>query len=260
MRANKTFSVLIALGATGFVFSTAASGAFIDFETVPGGTAADGLGIHDQYAAPVDGGVTFFYDGNQDGQPDMAQGGGFIPMHLESVGETDGAPHGYVFDQVSGAPKDVEHPDFAGGLGDYFLRGPAEVSDRGPFDMIVRYTNPTMALSGEIWDVDGINSGKSEQWSVQIFGTAGDDSSLLATINSPLGIINNASSLDGKPWMFSWAAPQGVTAEEVRFVFTGGKTSGVGLAFDNFNSTVVPEPTGLILLAFGAAALLRRKR
>ena len=135
----------------------------------------------------------------------------------------------------------------------------------GPF--IIDYTTALniTALSGEIWDIDGSNSDTvgTESWRVEVLDAA---NSILATQDSPVGTLSsNSAPLDGKPWTFGFTGLTGI--DKVRITFTGTKTSGIGLAFNNFSPTTsmaVPEPmslsTGIVAVLVGLGIRLRHKR
>jgi hypothetical protein len=69
--------------------------------------------------------------------------------------------------------------------------------------------------------------------------------------------------LDGQPWVFSFSGLSAGIAK-ITIDFTGSKTAGIGLAFNNFNPTgAVPEPAVWTLLMSAAAAgftSIRRRR
>jgi hypothetical protein len=121
-------------------------------------------------------------------------------------------------------------------LGLYFLRSPTVVSNTGDVGLRVDYANTTgmRYAAGEIWDIDGTSATETEQWKVDAF-----DSShvLLDSVTSPLGNNENAmNSLDSRPWTFELIARADISYVQIEFV--GGKTSGVGLAFNNFRTAI----------------------
>jgi hypothetical protein len=80
---------------------------------------------------------------------------------------------------------------------------------------------------------------------------------VLASVLSPTGITALLPN-DAAPWTFAFTAlPPGLA--NVRISFIGTKTSGVGLAFNNFNptsaETPVPLPGAGLLLGSGLVAL-----
>jgi hypothetical protein len=122
---------------------------------------------------------------------------------------------------------------------------------------------PITELSGEIWDIDGVaNDHTTEAWRVEVLS---QNSDILATRLSPEYGDFSLSSLDALPWTFQFRAlPPGVA--KLRLTFTGTKTSGFGLGFNNFSPTVaLPEPATVALAgsAIGsvlALRLFRRRR
>lgn len=166
----------------------------------------------------------------------------------------------------------TNHPYPAGepGLGQWFLRTDGlghNTLGNGDTFLTINYGTPTLAASGQIWDIDANGNG-FEQWSV----FAWNGTSKVAFDNSPRGILqSNDKSLDALPWDFSLSPGGGQTFDRITIVFTGNKKpSDIGLAFDNFNATQahvipVPEPSELWLFALGlgmlggALAVRRRK-
>ena len=133
---------------------------------------------------------------------------------------------------------DTSDTGFELSLGDYFLRQPPENrSGNLPAPLIVDYDTSLsiLALSGEIWDIDGYgNQTGTEQWLVEVLDGSGN---VLASTKSPLGYLGTYSDgLDGRPWTFNFTElPSGV--DKVKLSFIGGKTSNIGLAFNNFRPT-----------------------
>ncbi|NEP84806.1 MAG: hypothetical protein F6K39_45905, partial [Okeania sp. SIO3B3] len=142
-------------------------------------------------------------------------------------------------------------------LGSFFLRG---------LSLLISYSSPTKAASGEIWDIEAHSPTTFEEWEVQALGS---DLSVIDSIVSPAGISpTEISSLDASPWLWSFDRQQ-KDIHAIRLVYTGS-ASGVGLAFDNFSSLAVedsepkpnpvPELTSVIgLLIFGIVAYRFRK-
>lgn len=176
---------------------------------------------------------------------------------IEEAGDADDNPDGFVYDQGSTNDLDVD-PD--NDLGTYFLRTRGEITERGlgaadPV-MTIAYSGPAATLiSGEIWDVDGNQGQGSEQWVVQAKDSSG---AILGSLTSPNGTTNSAGSLDGMAWLFSFSSANvsdpGAIAS-LDFFFTGTKTQGIGLAFDNFKVEAIPLPAPALLLLTGLAGL-----
>ncbi|NEO54067.1 MAG: hypothetical protein F6K54_13855 [Okeania sp. SIO3B5] len=221
----------------------------INFEPVngqlpDGSVAVDNMPINNQFSSL---GVTFGIDRNLDGLPDA----GLFPR-LEAVGFSDPVPGFY-----SAKGNDIAAPGFENRLGSFFLRG-VDSNVNGEF-LLISYTSPTKAASGEIWDID-VHPEGTEQWEVQALGA---DLSVIDSIVSPVGTFALAAS----PWFWSFDRPE-TDIHAIRLVYTGS-ASGVGLAFDNFSAlsvegseptTPVPEQTSAIgLLVFGAVAYRFRK-
>lgn len=193
----------------------------ITFETVPGGGATTDdhvLGLADAYTVgPLS--ITFGFDGDMNGVPET-------PAVLEQIGPD-------VVDGFVGCNgRDLASTGFAGQLGNFFLRG----APGGDFGLLViTYSGGSVsAASGEIWDIDGVAQG-SEQYRLRAYDASG---TLLATLDSPVstqesGCLN--TELDGRPWTFSFVGVPGLARITIDFI--GTKTSGIGLAFNNFNAT-----------------------
>jgi hypothetical protein len=230
-----------------------APAAVIDFETTPSGlTPIDNAPLSRFTPYNIAGlQVSFGFDTNSDGIVDS-------DGLFEETGTYPGDPIS-AFSGSSGV--DTPDPGFGPQLGNWFLQSPAPGSQFGRF--VIQYASsfPVTAASGEIWDIDGNqNTGVTEEYTIQAFDST---NSLLATIVSPLGVLDTPiAPLDGEPWVFAFS---GLSAgiDHVVITFTGTKTSGIGLAFNNFYpTTAVPEPATVALAAIAtiASAMVVRRR
>ena len=225
-----------------------ASAQLIDFETTPaGGLPADDSFLSAPYNMTAGGTVAFFFDVN--GNFAFDPGTDQRPV-FEAAGNAD--PNGGFANNATGVD-DTANGGLALQLGSYFLRQMQPGAP--PPQFIVDYNTSAVisGLHGEIWDIDGA-PGQTEAWQVDVLDAS---NSPLASQTSPLG---NSSALDGLPWTFSFAGlPVGV--DKVRITFIGSKTSGLGLAFNNFDPTnSIPEPAGAALATSALLPLLRRRR
>jgi hypothetical protein len=247
-----------------FLVTTTSHAALIDFETTPAGVTPTDDGVLSSLTPYTLGGVqvAFGFDANSDGIVDVAD------LDL------DGIPDGYArFEQAGTFPGetdagfsgsdgvDTADVGFAGQLGNWFLRSPVPGSDFGQF--IITYVSssaPVTAASGEIWDIDGVTQmgiGLTEEYTVRAYDSVGN---LLATQVSPLGTLPTpVAPLDGRPWQFSFS---GLTAgiDHIIIDFTGTKPMGIGLAFNNFYPTSVPEPGCLVLVAVCSLMFISTRR
>ena len=129
------------------------------------------------------------------------------------------------------------------------------------------------SATGEIWDIDGTST-KREKFRVTATTT-----STTSITDSPTGTSTDSSSLDAKPWQWSFSGLSG-SITQIEFTRFGDAYDGTNdgqvvddnykayfpLAFNNFNPVsaigyLTPEPSSL--LAFGgifSLAVLRRKR
>jgi len=225
-----------------FAVSTPLGVAFagmIDFESLPGGTAVDGLPVGMQYYGSAGMGLGVDLDG--DGHADA------LPT-LEHTGvETDWA---FV--------NDVDHkddealPGYEAQLGTWTLRsGIAHASQ----SLLITYAGGVRDASGEIWDIDGNPEQGTEQWRIDALAV---DGTVLASVLSPLGDTIDPDSLNAKPWSFDFhRATDDVFS--LRIDFVGTKTFGLGVAFDHLYCAV-PEPGTLVLIGLGVAMLGRARR
>jgi hypothetical protein len=235
--------------------ASTANADLLSFETTPAGaTPVDDQLLTMPYA--INGGTArMFFDLNGNNAYDPS-----IDLHpaFEQIGSDniDG------FRSTFNNSFDLARPGYQAQLGNYFLRHPDDYStvDVGAQSFIVDYDtlSTISALSGEIWDIDRLNSG--ERWRLEVLNTSG---TILDSLLSPAGINQNSpSSLDSLPWTFRFTdLPSGV--DKLRITFIGTKTTGIGFAFNNFSPDVaVPEPSSGLLawcgLLTGGRYLLRR--
>jgi hypothetical protein len=231
MKLNALIAALLLLSASGsFAVGT------IDFETVPGSASADQLPISNQYQSQF--GVTF------------ALSNGTTPF-LEAVGSADSG-NGFINDNLGVA--DTAAFGFASQLKSFYLRIGTTTLETAPVPkLIISYVAPVAAASAEIWDIDAQGIG-TEQWLVESLDASNN---VIDSVLSPLGTNNGPSSLDGKPW--PWSFNHVVNdIHSIQVSFTGSKTSGIGLAFDNFSPSsvsAIPEPSETLFMLCGLFVL-----
>jgi hypothetical protein len=229
----------------------------IDFESLPSGANAYDnyvIGLNEVYTINgVD--ITFGFDSDLDGEVDTS-------AVIEQSGNKDlGKDTGFV---AMRSQKDVAATGFEAQLGDFFLRQHEPYKPFGKFVISYSANGPITGASGEIWDIDGNNrKNKTEQFLVEAF----DDNGPIESILSPLGVDGR---LDGKPWQFDFDNLSQLSRIEISF--TGSKTKGIGLAFNNFSptmtlnqanslaiSTPVSEPSALNIILLGISLMLISK-
>ncbi|MFD2164830.1 PEP-CTERM sorting domain-containing protein [Thalassotalea euphylliae] len=240
---SNTFSAIA------FSCALSANAGLIDFELTHNGlvpTDNAEIALNDTFN--VDGvAVRFGFDSDYDGVLDTT-------AVFEEVGNNDtGGDTGY---KTKGGPADFAMPGFESQMGRFFLRQSNPYQAFGIFTILYDANNPVTAASGEIWDIDG--GKKTEQFQVKAF----NGSALLASVMSPLG---NDKTLDGKPWTFGFSGLSNITKIEI--TFTGTKTQGIGLAFNNFSPVMdisqtasIPEPSVLALMLLSVGGLLVTRR
>lgn len=222
----------------------------IDFEvTSSAETPTDNGIIHFNDDFIADGvAVRFGFDSNFDGILDTK-------AVFEQAGNKDaGKDTGFV---GFAKGRDQAAPPFESLLGDFFLRQSEPYKPFGVFTILYNANSPVTQASGEIWDIDG-KKNKTERFLVKAF----NDTELLAIIESPLGID---STLNGKPWIFGFTGLSDITKIEI--TFTGSKTQGIGLAFNNFSPVEnishaihqIPIPATVYLFMLGLMGITTRQ-
>jgi len=120
----------------------------IDFESLPDDTPAVGVPITNRFSAPANGGVTFRIEGSAN---DLFLGG--YGGHREGWNSSYGT--------------DALEPglDWPYSFGDFFLAHPsADAPGNDLEDVLIQYTQPTMALGFDLMDIDS-----DEVWTVTVY-------------------------------------------------------------------------------------------
>ena len=204
---------------------------------------------------------------------------------------SDASANNDVFAYTSGSNPSEKTDFVASGYedqaGNYFVRarknanGGQESNVSGDQEIwdsfIIEYATTNGATvdsaTGEIWDIDGTST-KREKFRVTATTTQ-----TTAQSDSPTGDSGDSTSLDAKPWQWSFSGLSG-SITQIKFTRFGDAYDGTNggavvddnykayfpLAFNNFNPIsavgyVTPEPSSL--LAFGgifSLAVLRRRR
>lgn len=176
-------------------------------------------------------------------------------MSVEKTGRD--SVNGFINDTMRGP--DHENDGGLNGLGDYFLRTTNALSGKNVNPVFeLNFAGGASAVSGEIWDIDGINANNSEGWDVVAYFFDNTTSTLSSPIYSNNNLNQGSENLDGQAWEFSFEN-QGIIAK-LEFVFTGSKTSGIGTAVDNLRVSTVPLPASALLLLAGVGGLGAMRR
>ncbi len=232
MRFSRLLAAAAALAAPLLVSSGSARALLIDFESIPGGVPADGMLISDQFLATA--GVSFALE---DGElPRLAQVGNPATAFAPADSPDDGPRHGMFFLNDDGDPFDS-----------------LEIAS-----LIVSYSVPTMFVSGDLIDVDF-----DEAILIEARDAAGQVLESIVICNQDAAA--SCTGLGGETGTFTTG--NGVTTSfaitrtqpdihSLRIAGERNAGGGFGLAFDNFDTGVVPEPVATVLLA-SALLLLR---
>ncbi len=243
---RKLVKALMLHGSLYILLIVVARAGVIDFElTASGNVPVDNQEILFTDKFISDGvGISFGFDSDLDGTLDEK-------AVFEEVGNKD--KHKDTGFKFSGIP-DMTAAGYEEQLGSFFIRQSTPYKPFGVFTILYDSGLPVSAASGEIWDIDGNeNKGTTEQFLVKAFNL----DTLLESIESPIG---NDKTLNGMPWAFGFDGLSNITKLEI--TFTGSKTKGIGLAFNNFspvqdvsksnlqfkqNLIQIPEPSGYLI-------------
>lgn len=230
----------VAAAAAALLTGSAARAVSINFDSVPGGAPEDGQSITTQFEAAD--GVSF---SSTDGTtPRLAEVGSPVTAFMSKFGPDTPAPG-----QIAG---------------NFFL---ADGTPLGPppAPLVVNFVNPVASAGADILDVDGKKAG-AESWRVDALNSSG------TVIDSTTVSQTSTGAGDGMAAPFSFSHSS-ADISSLKITFTGSKTTGVGLGFDNFTASTdagpgqpaVPLPpavwsAGATLLGLAGIARLRRLR
>ena len=242
-RVSLGLTAIVLLGLTAPQSAKAAS--LINFETLPDGTTpSKGLAISNQFEQSH--GVTF------------SLGDGSSPI-LAKVGE--GKPLAFESRYGNGRNRPAPGQD----IGQFLLTDNFDISGR-PQPLLITYSSPVSGASGELLDIDQSSIG-NERWLIEALDNFGNPLDSIELQSGPR--IDETGDGIATFWSFSRESED---IFSIRMSFTGSKTTGIGLGFDNFSPAgeppispePVPEPSSLLGLfvfgAFGASSLLKRKQ
>lgn len=193
--------LLLVSGGPAAPLAAQTSDAPIDFETIPGAIAQEGLVISDQFAATH--GVTFELEGG--GTPVLAEVGSPVSAFL-------------------GPPNDTTPDTPAAGqnIGQFFLTDDGTLNASSS-NLVILYDPPTAAASGVILDIDS-----SETFTIEARNAA---DAVLQAITIEAG---DPGTGDGMAARWSFGRTE---ADIVSLRFVGERPVGnFGLGFDNFNA------------------------
>jgi hypothetical protein len=206
-----------------------ASAQSIDFETLPDGSPIiDEMFISDQYQA--DFGVRF----------DLVDPVTLLPTGSPQIAEV-GAPQ----TAFNGCGPDTPLDDQQ--IGSFFLTDDTSVSNTAG-TLLLTYSNPVAQSAGAILDVDTRSGGNFEEWTIEALAS---DMSVLETrvITAPTGPGTcNATAGPGDATAIGFVFDR--ANADIHFIvlrYTGTANSSIGLAFDNFSPTSIPDAPSVAL-------------
>lgn len=173
-------------------------------------------------------------------------------MSIEASGGEKHGPAAFVNDPLG--KTDVASANETSSLDGYFLRATESLNgDYLNYSSVFTLTfqGGASKVAAQIWDIDGNHMQGSEGWKIIATLTGGRTSQ----VDSPQFMnTSDAGSLNGQAWDFSFETA-GNEILSLDFIFTGTKTRGIGVAFDNLTVATVPLPSAGFLLIAGIGAL-----
>ncbi|MCY2989590.1 MAG: Ig-like domain-containing protein, partial [Planctomycetota bacterium] len=190
--------------------ANAAFQSFVNFSSIPGGTAVEGLPISNQFAAIN--GVSFSYSD------------GTFPLLAEVGDQAWGSPpvvDAFAFYNNSGVSGNDSLNAGQPSIGQFFLTDntPGYGTAANNPDLLITYTVATAAASAQILDIDG-----SESWTIEALDATG------AVIGTKILTPASTGAGNGKAatWSFSFAAAL------IKTIRLRAGTAFTGLGFANF--------------------------
>lgn len=167
----------------------------------------------------------------------MVDGDGTL---IDTVKATDGGMDGLTAAARSAA------------MGSYFLRAAA----RSLESLTVQYSTAVSAASFEIWDLDGDNT-TYERWKITTYN--GNWATPVFSVQTPADVFGtvDTTSYDGQVYN---VVLSGGTFDRFVLEYNGTKTPTAGLAFNNFNTTTIPEPASIGMIALGGFLIAGYRR
>ena len=171
----------------------------LDFETIPGATAAEGLAVRDQYERAL--GMTFRLEGG--GAPTLA-----------AVGRPTAA-----FEASAGP----DTPDAGQGVGRFFLTDDGDLSGDEAPPLVVAFASPVQQAAGVLLDVDG-----DERFTIEARDASG------AVVDRVVIADGDEGTGDGAATLWAIARP---VPDVASIRIAGERPRGrFGLGFDNFTT------------------------
>ncbi len=225
MRLNNRLSLSLVAAA----LTASAHAQSIDFETLPDGSPIiDEQFISDEFEA--DFGVRF----------DLVDPGTLSPIGSPQIAQV-GAPQ----TAFNGCGPDTPLDDQQ--VGSFFLTDDTTISNIAG-TLLLTYSSPVAQSAGVVLDVDRRAGGTFEEWTIEALAS---DMSVLETrvITAPVG-PDTCSNAQGPGDATAIGFVFDRANADIHFIvlrYTGTAASGIGLAFDNFSPTTIPDAPSVTL-------------